>query len=339
MKINDKSPRTRAVSVPMALFIASTLSLGVSVAGYVAGSVKYVDVAASSSSPVGSELKFVRSDASLELKGIYTDEDRSVMIARLGTDSIDRAKIPARGSDYKVFIESDAYGSESREIDVLFGRLSTDGDMFLVIPRPTDDVYSVFIMNTQYLSSSSSARPDASQDGPVDISSAQTSITEALSSYSYNPERAAQPYTIKSDNMDIVSFRLTLDPAFDGPEYKPIVLDTPLLSEDGEFDYRAMFDKLFKESAYDDLTQQHSLLSEQEISLNKTRGEYVQRLSRNPDDSSASTALSTVDNELSQISERKTELAAQMNAYEALTFDPDMFSDVQGKAQVVTVKK
>ena len=49
----------------------------------------------------------------------------------------DGLKIPAKGTDYRVFVASSGLnGHVGQEIPVLFGRYAANGDFYLVIPNP-----------------------------------------------------------------------------------------------------------------------------------------------------------------------------------------------------------
>lgn len=334
MKMTDRSPRTLSIQRSRVVVIFMLALLLVAAVTGPIGMFKKSSLIEHSSTAIGTPMHFQRSDATVTLRGLYTDTSDSVLVARLGVDPQDGARLPSKGTDYRVFLASDSLKGV-QEVPVLFGRLGTDGDMFLVLPKPSDKVYTAFVMNTKYLNTSTGAG-STQGDGPADIGSGEQSVTEAMSQYSWNPNKKdGGEAQIGNDQMDIISFRMTTHPASNKSEYKPVTLDTTLLDDNGNFDFDAMFNKLFKEAAYSELSKRHSDLSANEDQLRRTASEYRERLNANPNDSQAAEALTTTENSLKKVTDEKNSLAGQINAYENLKLDDDTFSNLQTKAKVI----
>lgn len=341
MFFKDRSPRTLAIRRPQRLGVAALLALLISVLLLVSGMIRYNSVVAHSSSPIGTKIGFKRSDATAELKGIYTDDAESAMVARIGVDKQSAGRLPASGTDYNVYVSSPGLPGGVKKIDVLFGRLGTDGDMFLVLPKPTKQVYTVFIQNKKYLASGSDALAQANemdQDSPADIAAGEKSITSSISDYKFDPTKEKDgggEVDIDSDRSDIGSFRMTLDPAFHNEKYNPIILNTQLVDDNGDFNYKGMFEKLFKESAYAQLSKEHDDVANLEDRVKKSVDEYKQRLVANPDDQDASENLKEAESSVDQFESKKSELAEQLNSYQNLEYNDSTFSNMQTKAKVV----
>lgn len=339
--MKDNSTRTRVVSRPYKMTITSIVMIVTSIVLYITGMTHYTNIVNNSSTAIGSVLEFKRSNASITLSGLYTDKSESVLIARFSVSKAASSRLPSAGKNYRLFVSADSMPKDKKNVSMLFGRLSTDGDMFLVLPKPArKTVYSIFIMNTVYLSSvddknkSDANSTIASSD---EIDNAEKSVTKALSSYRYNPDTVNDPYSISSDTTDMVSMRLTLDPAIKDSAHTPIVLDTTLL--DGTtFNFRGMFDILFKKSAYNELVKEHNDLSIQSEQTVKVIDEFSNRLARNPNDQTAAEQYTKAKDTLKDIENKKQEIAAQLTAYESLEYSDDMFSDIQTQAKVVNVK-
>lgn len=346
MRFKDNSPRTKSMRRWRKFGATGLILVSFGLVNIPAGLIQYHTVMAQSSTAVGQSMTFGRSKATVELKGLYTDNSRSALVARLGVEGQDGSKIPTRGSDYKVYVSSDAYPDSVKEIDVLFGFLGTDGDMFLVLPQPTEEVYSVFVMNTRYLATGQDAKALASEVtsgggslSALNESEIESSITNALSSYTYDP-RAPQNSNLKveSDLADMISWRMTTNPADKSDRYTPIVLDTTLL-EGSHFNFEGMFNKLFKESAYQELSAQHDQLSEIENSLKASIEEYESRLTINPSDSAAQKGLTEARQAQKDIASERQELASRLNTYEQLAYSDSIFSNLQTKAKVIDYDK
>lgn len=338
MRMKDRSKRTLRIRRPRTIVVFASIMLALSLVITPISFWRKQAVIAASSTSIGTSMTFQRSDVQVTLRGLYTDTDDSVLIARLGVDPQSGAKLPSKGSDYRVFLSSDAYGKDVHEASILFGRLGTDGDMFLVLPKPTDKVYTVFIMNTMYLTTDANTGNDGSQSDPSDISGddGEKSVTQALSDYSWDPNKKdGGEAQIKDDTSDMINFRMTLNPASNKAEYKPTIIDARLLDANGNFDFDAMFNKLFKEAAFNELSSRHDDLIAQEDRLKKSQQEYQNRLRINPDDTQAADALSQTNQSIQDVTNEKNKLAAQINAYENLKLTSDTFANLQTKAKVV----
>lgn len=339
--LGDSSPRTSKTFASTVGVAAASLLVIASLTGYGVQSVRYQNVVRQSSSPIGSQLTFQRSSASITLADLYTDTDQSVLIARFSVENADSEKLPFRGSDYKVYIASDSLGKNVEKMDILFGKLSTDGDMFLVIPKPSRSVYSIFIKNTKYLATQSTTDSDSNvvditPTSPADSSDSSDdtrSLTKSLSSYRYNPAAESKGYVVQSDSSDVIGFRMTLDPGIKDAAHSPKVLDAKLLN-DSSFDFKAFFDAVFKKSAKDELSNEHDKLIAQEKQLEQTRSEYRDRLAANPADTDAAAGLKDVQSQIDKIEQKKSDIAMQLNAYTALTYSDSMFQNLQTEAKV-----
>ena len=148
----DKSPRTKVISRYNAMFVTGALLAAIGGVWMGVGNAQYASMLMRSSSPIGTQMQFKRSNAQVKIVNLYTDESNSVLIARLHIEASDGLKIPAKGTDYRVFVASSGLnGHVGQEIPVLFGRYAANGDFYLVIPKPTQDVYNVYIMNKNFV--------------------------------------------------------------------------------------------------------------------------------------------------------------------------------------------
>ena len=115
------------------------------------------------------------------------------------------------------------------------------------------------------------------------------------------------------------------------------MLDTTLLNGT-TFDFKGMFDILFKKSAYEELEKEHSKLTVESEQTTKVADEFKNRLVRNPNDATAAEQFTKAKDSLKSIEQKKQEVAAQLTAYESLEYTDDMFNNIQTTAKVVHVK-
>lgn len=349
----DKSPRTTPVSKPTTTIIISIIVIFISVIGVILGQLKYNDIVNKSSTPIGSNLTFPRSQTDVTLKNVYVDKNSDVMIVRL--QSQDGSQLPYKGTDYKVYLNSKSLEGH-KKADILFGRMSTDGDMFLVIPKPKDEVYSVFIMNKKYLgvgnqqdqnedNEESSAdneelsrQTDIKRDDEEDTQTEQ-SISKALSSYQFDQQNPEQSTTTMNgegtDYDDIIYFRVTKDPAFKTKQYKPKRINADLLNSKNEFDYEKFFEISFKDAIVKDLENKYSTLDEQMKRLQDNQKEAEDRVADNPDDQDAKSQIESNKQSIDELKDQQDKVSNQITEYSLLEYKDSYFKHMNRKATVI----
>lgn len=332
----DQSVRTTAISRPFRNVIIALALISISIVWIPIGILKYNAVVARSSSAIGSTLKFERSESSVTLKNVYTDKNNDVLIARLGLSDEAQSNLPYKGSDYKILI-----GSKSlkglKEASVLFGKLSTDGDMFLMIPKPSpDDVYTIFIVNTRYVASVNANSSEPSKVGQLD-ESINKSISSTLSAYDIDKKKdKSKVTTVKSDDLDAITFRLALKPGVDNEKYAPQVIDASLV-ENNEFKFESFFNEVFKKTTVESLQKEYNALVAQKKQIEVARNEAVDKLRINEFDTKAAQSKSKAENQLTEIDSKISKTSKTLQQYEDLTYDNSMFANLNTKAIVFDV--
>lgn len=357
MLYRDKSPRTTPVSKPTTIIIISLIVIVICSVFVVLGQLKYNDIVKKSSTPIGSNLTFPRSQSDVTLKNVYLDKSSDVMVIRL--QSKDGAKLPYKGTDYKVYLNSKSLEGH-KKADILFGRMSTDGDLFLVIPKPKDEVYSVFIMNQKYLGSSDEDESGAEYDDDEsdnedlskqtegvkkddeeeDDSQTQQSISKALSSYQFdkdNPESSTTDMNSStgSNYDDIIYFRVTKDPAFKTKQYQPTRLNVDLMNNKNEFDYEKFFDVAFKNAITKDLENKYDSLDKNMSNYKDQQSELENRIADNPDDEDAKQNLESIKESIDELKEQQDKISNQITEYSLLDYKDSYFKYMNKKATIV----
>lgn len=339
--LNDDSPRTarfKRASIVMRIAIICVI-IGMFL--YIRGSMKYKTVVKNSSSPIGTVLNFERSEANIEMSDIYTDKTESCLIVRFKYDDFSANRLPYKGSDYKVFIHSPSLDEKVKEMPIIFGKMSTNGDAFLVIPKPNDSVYSVFIMNTKYLNSSNKTdSAKSSQYDKVDEEQDIISFSKSLSNYKYNPDKKNKtPYVIDGNKKDVVSFRLTKNPAIKTKEYLPKVLDAELINKDGKFDFETFFNILFKDNITKQLEDEFEKVTQSVTQLKSVLKENEIRLKENPKDDNTKKEIEKIKTKLKEAERTKAEITEKLYGYYGLQYNDKLFSNLQTKARVFKLKR
>lgn len=342
----DRSKRTRVVLTCNIVFVIAIAAAMASAVWWGLSIARYHDMLDRSSSPIGTTLSFGRSNATMRIANFYTDQSRSALIVRFSIDDQSKLNLPTKGSDFSVFLSSKSLDHyEGQYVDALFGFYDQTGNLFLIIPKPTDDVYTVFIMNTKFVNTDSLAQTtdQSAQTQTVgEFSSdadAAAFIRDQLSHNDYTYIRdhsSGTGYAVQSNLADIVGFRITLKPAIESAAYVPTVLPGQLLSDDGTFDYEGFFDDIFRQNLLTQTRNEYADLSSSLEPLNERINELETRLAANPDDSAAQQRIEELRKQVSDARLRMVELAKSYDSLMSLTFSESAFQDMQTRAMVIS---
>lgn len=327
----DDSPRTIGVGrAGIGVIVSLTIAI-LSFLLIVSGTFWHSHIEKRSSTAKGTSMTFPVSNEEVTLKQLYTDKKKNVLVARLKVPS--GANLPYRGSDYNVYLKSDSL-EKYEKADVLFGRISTDGDMVLVIPKPTDDIYSVFIENTKNLTSSGGPS-GSSNDDTIDSQSSSESFSKAISNYEYQDDNGKGGTYSVNTGEDAISFRMTTKPAFNQSKYKPKVLNGNLLDKDNKFNFEEFYVEAFKKGIINDLTQRHDDVNNNYNQHQSKLDELNDKIKDNPNDNDAIREKSNEQDKIEELENQKKELASQITRYQDKEYEDDLFENMQTEADVV----
>lgn len=336
-RYKDESIRTTAISKPFRNVIIAICMIFVSVIWIFLGMMRYSSVVARSSSAIGSTFKFERSNSEVTLKNIYTDKNNDVLIARIGLSDEAQLNLPYKGSDYKVLIGSKSLKGR-KEASVLFGKMSTDGDMFLMIPKPSkDDVYTIFIVNTKYVASVDAENLSGANSASKLDTAINQSITSTLSAYDLDAKKdKSKVTTVKSDDLDAITFRLALKPGINNDKYRPETLDVSLV-KNNEFQFKTFFNEVFKKTAVDSMEKDYKKLVANKKQVKVALNEAEEKLKINEFDKSANQSKTKAESQLEEIDMKISQVTDTLQKYQDLEYDDEMFANLNTKARVFDI--
>ena len=336
----DSSPRTKSIQRPFFAFVAAVLVIIIGFVWYISGNSRYSTILAQSSTPIGSTVAFSQSEAETTLSGIYEDRDGDVLIARLSLAADAHAALPYQGDEYTVFVQSDAV-SGFEEIPVLFGKVGTDGDLVLILPKPTEEVYTFIVVNNSYqataaLQSGPQRRDNLGVDPETSVVSALSQFQEDRSSAESDNEDFSESANDAESTHDMAGFRVTTNPALDEDAYQPIRINQDLFDEQsGQFDFEQFFNTVYVNAATTQLTEEYNVLETRARQYRTVIDNLQVRLSSNPNDETAATQLRENQSTLKSIEDMQQDIASEMVTYETLSYDPSIFQNFQEKAIVI----
>lgn len=342
--IFDKSPRTTAISRPFYAVIALFLIMALSFTMIHVGTRSYNKMLANSSTAIGSSLTFSMTGAQVKLRDIYTDENENVMIARLTPQPGADALLPYRGTDYQVFVKSKAT-EKSEKLPILFGKMGTDGDMFLVVPKPADTVYSFGLVNMEGASLLELEKNRRGSDRRTStLGDSTQSVTRALSEFDDESTNNSSgdagtmdaSETSVGSRHDMTGFRMTLAPHSDDPKFQPETIQADLYDEStGEFDFKTFFEKVYIDTAVRSLTKEFNARKSEIAQARDMIDRLDERLAANPNDQSAKDNLKQYDSLLTQYKRSQEETVDELTRYQNLVYEPEIFRDFLNEAIVI----
>lgn len=332
----DNSPRTKAISRPTWITIGALVTTILCLFWAVAGCQKFNDIQMHSSTPIGSQIKFARSGSVMTLSGLYTDKNEDVLIARLTPDEKMNENMPYRGKDYTVFVQSES-AEDYEEIPVLFGKMGTDGDFMLILPKPSDAVYSFVIVD----SSSQARKIDRQTNAGRSGLEKNESVARALSNFNQEMQENKSEDVGSSEagggsGYDMAGFRMTMNPQAEGEQYRPTQVNLDLLNPaTKQFNFEGFYEQVFIDAAVKSLTREYNRLEAQAAQAKDIVAQEQARLDANPADEAAAKNLNEAQRQLQDATQAKEDKAEELTRYQTIEYDPAMFQDFQDTAVVV----
>lgn len=319
LKIDKKNSRiARQISVIVGLTV---LSLGL----YGYGVQVNNNLVNHSATKIGSTATFKRSDATATITNYYTDKERDVLIARISIDQSTTNPMPYRSTDYLVLQIQDGV---STQVPLIFGRVGTDGDLFVIIPNPEPDkVYKLAIINYNYLGNDVSVNTDSES---VDLDS--QSIAKALSNATDLTKSDDDSSSDSSVDTDNVIFQFTLNPAVETKDYQAETLSVKSLwktNKKGElvFNFEKYWELVYKQPLIESTQKRLQEISDTISKLQEQLQTAEDTLSENPKDEAALSKKSSLETQIKNQQEIQEEQSENLKNYRNLSFDEADFDD------------
>lgn len=266
----DNSKRTKTVQRYVITVIVSLTIFVLAIPMIFVGRSRYFTKVERSSTAIGTTLSFPKSNSQLTLRGLYTDKNQEVLVVRLHPENQNIGSLPSKGTSYAVSI-SNKQLDNAKTYPILFDKVTLDGDFLLVIPKPNEDVYTIFIANNV---DNLDILGDAPQANAIDSTK---SIQEAIAGFEVTSDGVTQK---TASNSNVMSFRVALKPYLKGDEYKVTELDTQLV-KDGEFDIASAYTSIFVDPVTKNTTKLIEDAQKEVDKMTKQQTQWKNELSEN----------------------------------------------------------
>lgn len=231
----DNSKRTKTVQRYVITAVICTLIIALSIPMIFVGRSRYFTKVERSSTPIGTALTFPKSSASITLRGLYTDKNENVLLVRLHRDEQTAGLLPSKGTSYSISIANKQLDN-LKEYPILFDSTTKDGDFLLAIPKPNEDVYTVFVSNNV-------DELNLTTESSVNSVSGERSIESAIAGYEISSDTVVQK---TAQNSNVLAFRVALKPYLNGNQYAVTKINKNLM-KGKEFDVKEAYNSIFIE--------------------------------------------------------------------------------------------
>ena len=231
----DNSKRTKTVQRYVITAVICTLIIALSIPVIFVGRSRYFTKVERSSTPIGTALTFPKSSASITLRGLYTDKNENVLLVRLHRDEQTAGLLPSKGTSYSISIANKRLDN-LKEYPILFDSTTKDGDFLLAIPKPNEDVYTVFVSNNV-------DELNLTTESSVNSVSGERSIESAIAGYEISSDTGVQK---TAQNSNVLAFRVALKPYLNGNQYAVTKINKNLM-KGKEFDVKEAYNSIFIE--------------------------------------------------------------------------------------------
>ena len=142
--------------------------------------------------------------------------------------------------------------------------------------------------------------------------------------------------TVKSDDLDAITFRLALKPGINNDKYRPETLDVSLV-KNNEFQFKTFFIEVFKKTAVDSMEKDYKKLVANKKQVKAALNEAEEKLKINEFDKSANQSKTKAESQLEEIDMKISQVTDTLQKYQDLEYDDEMFANLNTKARVFDI--
>lgn len=313
--VEDRTRIMTAVSLGLLLFL--------SVITLITGSFANNQTSKITPTPIGAQGAFKKSGATATIKGYYQDKDKTALAVAIKIEENTSSPLPYKAQDYFVSWSGDG------KLSGYFGRYGTDGDLYVVIPNPKEDVmYSISITNLNYQGDTSTKIKDQS------LKDLKGSVSKQLSASNELGASGSNTTTVENEQTDTITFKMTINDKSNTKNYKIKTIDTPtgslLKTSKGNsltFDFKTFWDLVYRKPEIKKASTnlQNSIQRESEAQSNYN--EQKERFDKNPNDLGAQELMSRYSDMIKTEQAKQDNYSEKLKEVQSVHFNKEDFSD------------
>lgn len=320
--LGDRDKRTKRAINTFLFFLLATF---LTVSGIIMFFYQYNNYTwflVNNTTPIGTELKFSRTGATVSISDVWTDKERDLTVVKLNYSGGAYQVLSTNGSNYNLYLAT-KLKDRPENLTMSFGMLSTDGDAFLFIKGRLDErAYQIFIANQLDLVSANSITDDS--DANINKNE---SITKSLSQYSMNTVDSKGVLFFKDNtqttNVDNINFRIN---PFSSTTN---VYQGSFLNDKGEIDYSKVVAVTSTKTVLEKLRTTLEEKKETVKKIDSTMKEYRERLESNPEDSNSIENIKQLETKKQELETDILKTQETLTMYEEAEFDQDSFGKMK----------
>lgn len=320
--LGDRDKRTKRAINTFLFFLLATF---LTVSGIIMFFYQYNNYSwflVNNTTPIGTELKFSRTGATVSISDVWTDKERDLTVVKLNYSGGAYQVLSTNGSNYNLYLAT-KLKDRPENLTMSFGMLSTDGDAFLFIKGRLDErAYQIFIANQLDLVSANSITDDS--DANINKNE---SITKSLSQYSMNTVDSKGVLFFKDNtqttNVDNINFRIN---PFSSTTN---VYQGSFLNDKGEIDYSKVVAVTSTKTVLEKLRTTLEEKKETVKKIDSTMKEYRERLESNPEDSNSIENIKQLETKKQELETDILKTQETLTMYEEAEFDQDSFGKMK----------
>lgn len=279
-----------------------------------------------SQTAVGEKMTFEVSNADVTMKAQMTDKNKDVLILTMSVQENGR-KLPSNASDYWVVTSSNISGDS---IPTFFGRMSTDGDFYLIIPYPDKKMtYTIGIYNT------ASAKNEAVTSGNNTVRVSSGTQASIISDITSDIAKNKNKSIVSTKKSDTIGFNASLNSAIKSEEYSLTTLDVDslLVEKNGvvSFDFETFYELAYRKVTVDQAQANVDDIEAQIEVKNSELAPLQETLEINPDDRVAIERQEDLNAELTSLNGKLLEASETLSEVRKLKFKASDFDDYTTK--------
>lgn len=320
--LGDRDKRTKRAINTFLFFLLATF---LTVSGIIMFFYQYNNYTwflVNNTTPIGTELKFSRTGATVSISDVWTDKERDLTVVKLNYSGGAYQVLSTNGSNYNLYLAT-KLKDRPENLTMSFGMLSTDGDAFLFIKGRLDErAYQIFIANQLDLVSANSITDDS--DANINKNE---SITKSLSQYSMNTVDSKGVLFFKDNtqttNVDNINFRIN---PFSSTTN---VYQGSFLNDKGEIDYSKVVAVTSTKTVLEKLRTTLEEKKETVKKIDSTMKEYRERLESNPEDSNSIENIKQLETKKQEVETDILKTQETLTMYEEAEFDQNSFGKMK----------
>jgi hypothetical protein len=353
----DRDYRTKQGLINALLFLVSISGVIFFTFVLISGIASWESHKQSNTTPIGDEIKFQKSGATLNFGGVWTDKKRDVTAIKLKYDKKARNKLSTRGESYKLYLIDSEGKLTKKDVKVSYGIL-TQGDGFLFIKgHLSKKAYQIVLTNQSDIDVTSSTDDDYDEVDELNDDESTTSSTDRLARQSKDEVSDADIEESLSElkqgdvskkghldfgsgkdkkeepNVDYASFRVNV--FSDSTK----VFNGSFLDKDNNIDYGKVVEQSSTKDAIKNIDKKIAELEEIQDKNDESLDELEYRVKRDKNDEDSKESIESIKGKQEKNKEKVENYKSLKERYEKYDITKDSFDDMQEEFKILNSLK